>query len=283
MRASILAFSIFLAAICVLGQGAAAKHLHLLTGAADDARGGSDESVKSQVPAPKIIVIGFVGGHVRHDDSAHSGVQLAERIRDTYPTGAYINTFENRRGEEAHQAVLQALDADHDGQLSSDEKHSARIVIYGHSWGASETVALADMLNRDGIPVLLTIQVDSVMKHGEDDSLIPPNVRQAVNYYQTDGLLHGRSAIRAADPARTHVIGNFRFAYDTKPISCEAAYPWWDRLLMQPHIEIECDPKVWQLVESLIRASLPPPVRSAPESNAASAEASDALTSNPGR
>jgi hypothetical protein len=48
----------------------------------------------------------------------------------------------------------------------------------------------------------------------------------------------------AGDPARTHIIGNFRFAYGPKPIAREAAHPWWHRLVMQPHIEIECDPQV---------------------------------------
>jgi hypothetical protein len=279
MRASIFAFSVFLAAIFATGQVVAAKHTWVP--ARDSALGSPDESATAEARAPKIVVIGFVGGYVRHDDAVHSGVQLAARIRGDYPSSAYVNTFENHRGEEAHQAVLHALDANHDGQLSADEKRSARIVIYGHSWGASETVALADALNRDGIPVLLTIQVDSVMKRGEDDSLIPPNVAQAANYYQTDGRLHGRSEIRAADPARTHVIGNFRFVYGKKPIACEAAYPWWDRLVMQPHIEIECDPKVWHQVESLIRAALPPPPAHATTELNTASELPATLTRNP--
>jgi hypothetical protein len=270
MRASLFVFSVFLAASCFLGQASAAKH----TLAAGPREGSAaDEAAKADAPAPKIIVIGFVGGHVHGDDSAHSGVQLAVRIREYFPSGAYVNTFANRDGEDAHQAVLRALDTNHDGQLSAAEKRSARIVIYGHSWGASETVALADALNRDGIAVLLTIQVDSVMKRGENDAVIPPNVAEAVNYYQTDGLLHGRSLIRAADPTRTHVIGNFRFVYGPKPIACEAAYPWWDRLAMQQHIEIECDPKVWHEMEQLIRATLSARGAALPGSNPANAAA----------
>jgi hypothetical protein len=271
MRVSLFATSVFLAAVCVSGQALAATHT--IAGLAREAGGGSEEAAKAETPAPKIIVIGFVGGYVRPDDAAHSGVQLAARMREEYPSSAYINTFANHHGADALRAVLRALDANHDGKLSADEKRNARIVIYGHSWGASETVTLADELNRDGIPVLLTIQVDSVEKRGENDELIPPNVAQAVNYYQTDGLLHGRSMIHAADPARTHVIGNFRFDYRAKPIACEAGYPWWDRLVMQPHIEIECDPKVWHQLESLIRATLPPPSPAAPEASAATAEA----------
>jgi hypothetical protein len=218
-------------------------------------------------PTP-FIVIGFVGGFVRHDDRVHTEVQLVERLREEYGSSVYLRTFENHRGKEAYQAVLRLLDANHDGTLSPEEKQSARIIIFGHSWGASETVELARQLGKDGIPVLLTIQVDSVSKFGENDSVIPANVAQAVNFYQLDGFLHGESRIRAADPARTHILGNFRSDYKSKPLTC-GQYPWWDRAFMKPHIQIECDPVVWNQVESLIRSNLTLEARitSARESN----------------
>jgi hypothetical protein len=248
----LLCFSIVVVCLLVIGPAASGQALTtVITG------DFSDETAVTLTPPSQIIVIGFVGGFVHGDSAFHSAIQVASRIRQDYPNGVYANTFENHRGEDAHQAILRALDVNHDGRLSGDEKRNARIVIYGHSWGGSETVALANELNADGIPVLLTIQVDSIMKRGQNDAVIPPNVAQAVNYYQTNGLLHGRSAIRAADPARTHVIGNFRFDYAGDSLECEAAYPWWDRLFMKPHIEIECDPDVWRQVEGLIRAKLP--------------------------
>jgi hypothetical protein len=203
-----------------------------------------------------VIVIGFVGGLVRHDDLAHSAVQLAARIRGDYPSGVYAEAFENKRGKDAQQIILKLLDTRSDGKLSGAEKRNARIIIYGHSWGASEAINLARNLGRDDIPVLLTIQVDSVAKMGEDDTVIPPNVAQAVNFYQLDGFLHGQSEIRAAHAARTQIIGNFRIEYKENPIRCEG-YPWYDGLLMRSHIEIECDPHVWNQVESLIRSRLP--------------------------
>ena len=36
-----------------------------------------------------------------------------------------------------------------------------------HSWGVSETVAFARELGQRGIPVLVTIQVDSIAKPGQ--------------------------------------------------------------------------------------------------------------------
>jgi hypothetical protein len=203
-----------------------------------------------------VIVVGFVGGFVRHDNLIHSPVQLAERLRKDYPSGVYVEAFENRRREKAHAKILQLLDANRDGTLSAEEKQHARIIIYGVSWGASESVTLARELERDGIPVLLTIQVDSVSKIRQNDALIPTNVAEAANFYQLDGLLHGRSEIRAADAGRTHIIGNFRFGYKAHPVACEK-YPWYERYFAKSHTEIECDPIVWNQVESLIRSKLP--------------------------
>ncbi len=50
-----------------------------------------------------IIVIGFVGGFVHHNDSAHREVQLADDLRRDYPTGVDVKIFENHAGAEAYQ------------------------------------------------------------------------------------------------------------------------------------------------------------------------------------
>jgi hypothetical protein len=240
MRSSVLVLSFFLMAALAPGQ-VRLRHSITPTGAS---------------ATPPAIVIGFVGGYIRHDDLVHGGVQLAAHLRRDYPSGLDVEVFENHRGEQAHQKILRLLDTDHDGTLSAEEKKNARIIIYGHSWGGSETVTLARKLQSDGIAVLLTVQVDSIRKHGEDDSLIPANVAEAANFYQSNGLVHGQSAIRAADPAETQILGNFRFDYGTKPVRCNG-YPWYARVLENPHIEIECDPTVLNRVESLIRSKLP--------------------------
>jgi hypothetical protein len=206
-------------------------------------------------PAPSVIVIGFVGGFVHHDDRIHAEVRLADRLREEFAPAVDVETFENHRGKEAHQTVLRLLHGNRPGPLSPEEKQNARIIIFGHSWGASETVELARRLQTDGIPVILTIQVDSVQKFRQNDAVIPPNVAQAANFFQLDGFLHGRAQIRAADPSRTRILGNFRSSYKSKPFAC-GQYPWYDRAFMKPHIQIECDPAVWQQVESLIRSNL---------------------------
>lgn len=217
------------------------------------AQGASDSA---SAPA---IVIGFVGGFVSPNDPVHREVELANRLRREYPSGVYVRVFDNRHAEEAYKKIVELLDTRHTGKLTDDEKKNARIVIYGHSWGGSAAIRLARQLGAAGIPVLLTVQVDSVAKFHEDDSIIPSNVEAAANFYQPYGRLHGRAEIRAADTSRTRIMGNYRFDYKTKPVNCYGDYPWWDRYLTKAHTEIECDPQVWNQVESLIRSSLSAP------------------------
>ena len=204
-------------------------------------------------PHAPLIVIGFMGGRIHAGNLVHREALMARDLDRAYPHAVDARTFANRNEPDALRTVLQLLDTSKDGQLSAAEKSAARIVIFGHSWGASETVNLARKLDGLGIPVLLTIQVDSVEKSGEDDLSIPPNVHEAINFYQTDGLLHGRRSIRAADPQRTTILGSYESTYRTNPVSC-AGYSWFARAFMRPHIEIENDVAVWDRIEALIVA-----------------------------
>jgi pimeloyl-ACP methyl ester carboxylesterase len=200
-----------------------------------------------------LIVIGFMGGHIRAGNLAHGEARLASDLDRRYPAAVDAMTFANRHAGDALRTVLRLLDTSKDGRLSEAEKRAARIVLFGHSWGASEAIHFAQELDRHGIPVLLTIQVDSVEKSGEDDGSIPPNVREAINFYQAEGLLHGRSSIQAIDPKRTKILGSYESKYKKSPVSC-AGYSWFARAFMRPHIEIENDGAVWDRIEALIVA-----------------------------
>jgi hypothetical protein len=204
---------------------------------------------------PSSIVIGFVGGFVRHDNPHHGPVILARQLRTVFPNDVYVQVFENRHRQSAYRTILRLLDRDHDGILSAAEKAQARIILYGQSWGASSTVLLARDLNRLGIPVLLTVQVDSVKKLWRNDSIIPPNVVSAVNFFQPHGIVRGRQHISAADPAHTEILGNYRFDYKLHPVQCQG-HPWFDRFFTPGHMQTECDPQLWSQVEGLIRSRL---------------------------
>ena len=208
-------------------------------------------ATESAVNARRVIVIGFVGGFAREDDQGHPEVQFAEYLQDRYRPGMHAEVFANHDGRKALHEVLRLLDGNGNGNPSSAEKEHARIILYGHSWGAAETVVFARELAKQGIPVLLTIQLDSIAKPGRDDSRIPSNVANAINLYQSRGPLHGRTEIFATDPAQTTIIGNLQMTYDGHRINCDN-YPWYARTLNKPHHEIENDPRVWDLAASLI-------------------------------
>ena len=214
--------------------------------------------VRSAVIIPStrnVIIIGFVGGFVSRDDTKHPEVQFAAYLRDRYPT-IHAEVFGNHHGRMALHQVVRLLDTDHDGVLSSIEKEQATIIIYGHSWGATETVEFARKLEQLGVPVALTIQIDTIAKPGHKTSAVPQNVASAINFYQTEGPLHGAPEIVAVDPARTKIMGNIRMTYEDHPINCDN-YSWYSRTLNKPHHEIENDFRVWDELSSLINSDLP--------------------------
>jgi pimeloyl-ACP methyl ester carboxylesterase len=202
-----------------------------------------------------VIIVGFVGGFVSRDDAKHPEVQFAAYLRDRYPT-IQADVFGNHHGRRALHQVVHLLDTDHDGALAPLEKERATIIIYGHSWGAAETVAFARKLEQLGVPVALTIQIDTIAKPGHKTSAVPANVASAINFYQTGGPLHGAPEIVAADPARTQIIGNFRMTYQGRPINCNN-YRWYARVFNKPHHEIENDLRVWDEAALLIDSDFP--------------------------
>lgn len=213
----------------------------------------------ASIPVRSTIIVGFVGGFARENDLKHPEVNFAALLNKTYPSTLHAEVFANHDGDRALHWVLQLVDSNEDGIITATEKMKANVIIYGHSWGGSQTVALARALGRYGIPVELTIQLDSVRKPGQEDSTIPPNVKKAINFYQKRGPIHGRSTIRAADPEKTQILGNLQMTYEDREINC-ANYPWFPRHFNKPHHEIENDPRVWDRVGSLIDSELSEPV-----------------------
>jgi len=210
----------------------------------------------AQVVAIPTIVIGFLGGRVHADNDVHLEVRMAQKLQRMHPRDAVVRVFANRHGDEAFNEVMRQVDANHDGRISREERAAARIVIYGHSWGASQTVTLAQQLDREKIPVLLTVQVDSVAKSNEvEGGKIPGNVAQAINFYQTEGMLRGRNAIQAMEPLKTTILGNIRLDYREHKIDCHK-FPWFARTFMLPHIEIENDVQVWDRIEAMIEEKI---------------------------
>lgn len=217
--------------------------------AARTAQTPADFATPLPLPEGDILVIGFLGGRDRWDDETKGVRQLALKLRAMPLEGVHVETVENSRRRVALDLVRRALDRNGDGALGDEERAAARVIVYGQSFGGAAVVKLARELDALGVPVLLTVQIDSV---GRGDGVIPPNVRRAANLYQDNGwLIRGEAPIRAADPAHTEILGNFRYDYDEREISLEGV-PWYKSLARAAHAKMDRDPEVWAHVERLV-------------------------------
>ena len=221
------------------------------------ARGQQYSEVATQTPLPPgdTLVIGFLGGRDSWDDDRRSVRKLALKLRELKLPGVHVETFENTKRDLALRLVREAFDRNRNGQLDEDERSSARLLIYGQSFGGAAVVKFARQLERLGVPVQLTVQIDSV---GRGDGLIPANVRRAANLYQDDGwIIRGEQPIRAADPERTEILGNFEFDYQGDKIDISHV-PFWKKAFRSDHTRMEHDPAVWNRVEQLLLTELRP-------------------------
>lgn len=195
------------------------------------------------------LVLGFMGGRDSWRNTEVGVGRTAQWLRRQAIPGVHVETVENLKRDLALRLVRACLDSNGDGRLQPEERLQARIVLYGQSFGGAAVVKFARQLDRLGIPVLLTIQVDSV---GRGDGLIPPNVRSAANLYQDNGtIIRGEAPIRAADSSRTRILGNFRYDYSNLDIDL-SHLPWYKKIARRAHAKMDRDPRVWRKVEDLI-------------------------------
>ena len=195
------------------------------------------------------LVVGFMGGRDSWRNTEVGVGRTAQWLRRQAIPRVHVETVENLKRNLALRLVRACLDSNGDGRLQAEERQRARIVLYGQSFGGAAVVKFARQLDRLGVPVLLTIQVDSV---GRGDALIPPNVRAAANLYQDNGaIIRGEAPIRAADSGRTRILGNFRFDYANLDIDL-SHLPWYKTIARRAHAKMDRDPRVWRKVEELI-------------------------------
>jgi hypothetical protein len=204
---------------------------------------------KTPIAKGDSLVVGFLGGRQSWNSSREGVRRLALELRAMKLPGLHVETVENVRRDLALQLVRNALDHDGNGTLSDKEKESARLILYGQSFGGAAVVKFANQLHDLKIPVLLTIQIDSVGRH---DDVLPENVAAATNLFQRNGIIiRGEPEIRAQNPLKTQIIGNFEFDYAKKQIDLSSV-PWYKKFLRTSHTKMNQDPEVWKKVKELI-------------------------------
>ena len=224
--------------------------LHVLLAGCLFSRGQRYEDFVTRTPLldGHFLVLGFMGGR----DSWKSRNQLqhlATKLRAMRHLSLHVETVENRKRGLAIELIQKALDRDENGLLEAEERASARLILYGQSFGGAAVVKLARQLEKLRVPVLLTVQIDSV---GRGDARIPSNVARAASLFQRNGLvIRGEAPIVAEDPLRTTILGNFEFDYQQRSIDISAV-PWYKKIFREAHTKMEHDPEVWEKVEGLI-------------------------------
>lgn len=207
-----------------------------------------DFATRTPLAEKHFLVLGFMGG--RDSWKAKNHLQgLATKFRDMRHPLLHVETVENRKRGLAIELIRKALDRNGNGRLEAEERASARLILYGQSFGGAAVVKLARQLYELQVPVLLTVQIDSV---GRGDARIPPNVARAASLFQRNGfLISGEAPIVAEDPLKTAILGNFEFDYRQNKIDTSAV-PWHKKVFREAHTKMEHDPEVWAKVEDLI-------------------------------
>ena len=194
-----------------------------------------------------------MGGREPWNNDERNVRKLALRLRSMNDPGICIETLENKKRSLAIELISNAFDRNRDGKLNELERASIRLILYGQSFGGAAVVKLARQLKEMDVPVLLTVQVDSI---GRGDRVIPPNVTRAANLFQRNGwFIRGEPEIRAEDPARTTIIGNYKYDYSHKKIDVSKV-PLMKKAFRVAHTRMEYDPDVWTKVEELILDSI---------------------------
>lgn len=174
---------------------------------------------------------------------------MAQKLRSLNLPGVHVETVENKKRNLAMMLVQNAFDLDGNQHLTEGERKNVRLIVYGMSFGGAAIVKLARQLEGKNLPILLTIQIDSI---GRNDAEIPSNVKRAANLFQGSGkIIHGESEIYAQNPARTQILGNFEYDYKNSSIDISNV-SWIKKIFRIAHTKMDHDPAVWSRVEQLI-------------------------------
>lgn len=212
-----------------------------------------DFTTRTPLGQNEILILGLMGGREPWNNYQHCVRRLGLKLRAMNLPNVHVETVENKKRSLAIELITNALDRNHDGKLDSQERASARLILYGESFGGAAVVKLARQLKKLDVPVLLTVQIDSI---GVDDAIIPSNVAAAANLFQRNGwFIRGEPVIRAADPTKTTIIGNFKYDYSHSTIDISKV-SWMKKSFRIAHSRIEHDDEVWNKVEELVLASI---------------------------
>jgi len=156
----------------------------------------------------KILYAGIVGGLETPNNKRSGVVQMRDRLKGPTYSDVCARTFSPYHWTAGRDWILSHFPK-HSRPMSNIELEQApKVIIVGHSLGGWAALSVARSLDSEGIPVELTIQVDSV---GITDHTIPENVREAAVFHARDILMFlTTKKIKAADASQTRLVANIR-------------------------------------------------------------------------
>jgi len=156
----------------------------------------------------KILYAGIVGGLETPNNKRSGVVQMRDRLKGPTYTDVCARTFSPYHWTAGRNWILSHF-PEHPGPMSDIElKQAPKVIVVGHSLGGWAALSVARSLDSEGIPVELTIQVDSV---GITDHTVPKNVREAAVFHARDILMFlTTKKIKAADASQTRLVANIR-------------------------------------------------------------------------
>jgi len=200
----------------------------------------SDFTTPLPLKSGDTLILGIVGGWERWDAPQRGVRKTALELRAKQLPGVYVETVENHKLQLASELVRRAF--------PGEAARSARIILYGHSFGGMSAIRFAGELDTQQIPVKLLVLIDAVGRNRP----IPPNVRAAANFYQRESCpICGPKKIRAQDPERTRILGSFAWQSRGKKLDL-GTEPWVRRFFVRGHEFMEFDPDMWNSVKQLI-------------------------------
>jgi hypothetical protein len=154
----------------------------------------------------KVLYLGLVGG-LETPNNSRSGVV---RIRDLLRGSEYPNVCAQSCSPYVWESGLRWILAhfpSHGGPMTKDEMRRApKVILVGHSLGGWAVLSIARNLQRKGIAVELSVQIDSV---GITDHTVPGNVRNAAIFHARDALYPLiTKRIKPEDPSQTTLVEN---------------------------------------------------------------------------
>lgn len=128
-----------------------------------------------------------LGNHLKEQTATREGhVFLVRGLLGVFSTGM-DDLRDTLRRQGVRAVAFQHTDEHSAARLIADhvDLRESPLIIVGHSLGADAAVKLCELLRKQNVTVDLLITLDPIRPDH-----VPTNVRQAINYYRSDGVLY---------------------------------------------------------------------------------------------